>query len=259
MNVVNQIGGGTQTRLKHAILLYEQETIRKEGSHSHSNGPSQPVATIHPVVNGVIGAGVAASEDAVRKLAVDLLALSGGMKMQPSTVLAVGLDGMAWHCPPGQRQMWFAPHEPRKDDKEEKVNYPKLRKLTGETFPQPHLIFIATKRTFRVFALLGEGRPTEKSAVYRAPYWNVSNSGVLCIGSTRFPKNLTPALIPQYEAAFFKSEFTHPTVHGCKIAKDGHDQLWIRNVGKRRFPTAQLMRIPKLTVGGLLAHHHDEE
>jgi hypothetical protein len=58
----------------------------------------------------------------------------------------------------------------------------------------------------------------------------------------RAPKGLSSASIPQWESAFFQSEFTHPG-DGVRLTRrnGGVVRLWQSLAGERRFPNRTLI------------------
>jgi PRTRC genetic system protein B len=246
MNVFSSIGSEHEVTLEQAILIYRSRPSGSDSRRWDFSTQGGVIATVHTVTDNVISAGVVATEESVRHLTADLTGRTAGMTLIPSHVLAISSDYMAWHSPASRRRMWFQPADSVKAEAADLV------KFSGEHFPQPPLLFIAGTHGLRVFALKSGNRPTERTTVYRAPYWNVGNSGNLCVGSTRLPKDLLSSNIPGFEAAFFQSRFTHPTIHGCQLAKTRHSLLWTKLANKRAFPIDQLVST-KRTLGQLLA------
>lgn len=233
MKCYNSLGTDITVELESAILIYDSNQRNAGGV----TGTVGKIAMVHAVEHGTLGPGSAATIDAVRALAVGLMGSAGGLHLIPTNVLAMSFGCLAWHCPPTRRQMWFQCLDGGRKEGEEKLN-----KVSGEVFPQPHLVFIATPNHLRVFALACQGRPTAATPIYRAPYWNVNQQGTLCVGSTRFPSELVPQSILGWEKAFFKSRFTHATAVGVRLSRTPHNSLWPRLAGKRRFPVAELVR-----------------
>lgn len=246
MNAELLVGSTTSVHLSQAILLY-QSSVRRGGERGgreddtlyRPNDAAQVIATIHDVENGIIGAGSLITRGACVDLAHSLLRVEGAAEFLPPHILSMGLDHIVWHTKPGRRQMWFeaqASTLPKKADRD------KLKAVNGETLPQPGLIFVAgrTNHDFRVFAVDGAARPTPKTKLFRAPYWNISETGHLCHGSTPFPPHISAENTAAFEAAFFKSRFTHPTGTG-PAAKLDQPNLWTKLRRARSFPTSLLV------------------
>ena len=76
----------------------------------------------------------------------------------------------------------------------------------------PAMVWQATKNSLQVFALLSNRRPTEKTPLYYAPFFNIYEDGRVCMGSvsieikeSAFVEEFTKA----WENYFFNSYFSH--------------------------------------------------
>jgi len=85
-----------------------------------------------------------------------------------------------------------------------------------------------------------------------APYWNVYDTGSVCLGSMRAPDASTVASIPQWERSFYESEFTHGNVGKLTRHPGGFEGLWTELAGQEEFPTESLIDLPE-TVGEFLS------
>lgn len=229
MKVTANLGRQETLTLHKAILLYG----RKEHSGNWAN-----VATIHDVAHAEgqppqLSPGHALGAEALQDLAVSLFHQHETLELVPEKLIAYGIRGMAWWCPPGRQQLWFKPASKTDDS---------LRKISGETFPQPALFFLSSGHNLTVFALRGREKPGAKTPLYLAPYFNLSPDGGLCVGNARMPQSATPSDIPAYERAFFQSNFTHSN-YGAPFVqwKGGHNALWAALKGKRTFPDRALV------------------
>ncbi len=166
----------------------------------------------------------------------------------PETLLAIGMNHMAWWCPPKKRQVWF--------------NCKVLGRRTASV-PCPGLLFAVVGKARLVFALVGNGRPTPESALYQTPFYNVWQNGEVCEGSSKIPGEISIGAIPEWEESFFRSEFTHPNVHTPKGLIDwprGIYAFWKKMLdGKiKSFPDHALVPL-KMTAGDLIAKLENEE
>jgi PRTRC genetic system protein B len=90
-------------------------------------------------------------------------------------------------------------------------------------------------------ALAENKRPTPDTPMYVAPYWNVSDNGSVCLGSTKSPREASVKSLPRWEASFFESEFTHANAHsGLTNHPGGFMGLWLSLIGKKKFPVEYL-------------------
>jgi PRTRC genetic system protein B len=118
---------------------------------------------------------------------------------------------------------------------------PELEALSGKIFPQPALLFRVNHGALSIRALKDNGRPTAKTPLYRAPYWNVSDRGDVCLGSTRVPDELSIDTLARWEASFFESEFSHQNGQQ-RLTKHpaGFIGMWKSLTGKKSFPVQHL-------------------
>jgi PRTRC genetic system protein B len=98
----------------------------------------------------------------------------------------------------------------------------KCAALNGGTFPQPPLIWRVADGQLKVRAPVENQRPAAGTKLAVAPYWNLSDNGLVCAGSMRRPAGLSAATIPRH--------------------REGFEGLWASLAGKRtRFPAASLV------------------
>jgi PRTRC genetic system protein B len=183
-------------RLDHAVLLY----------HGASGSA---FATVHAVddVEGepVIGAGQAMTPRAALDLARALGRSVAHGGFLPETVLYMDGDLLVWWLPPGRRHIAF-----RAEGHEEQLGAVER----GETVPQPGLVFAASTRVWKVWAVKGNNRPTPATPLFQAPYFNVYASGDICQGNVPMPEGTTAEKIGAWNDAFLHSYFTHPNAQG---------------------------------------------
>jgi PRTRC genetic system protein B len=82
---------------------------------------------------------------------------------------------------------------------------------SGQGFVPP-MVWQASKNSLRVFAVLSNSRPTEKTPLYYAPFFNIYEDGRVCMGSVSINiKN--SASVEEFtwawEDYFFNSYFSH--------------------------------------------------
>jgi PRTRC genetic system protein B len=148
----------------------------------------------------------------------------------PANVLVRTQQSITWWAPPTIRPMFYATEQNKE-----------VAQLSGKRFPQPGLVLRAEANRLDIRAVAGSDRPTPETRLYRAPYWNVSDNGNVCLGSTRVPTDVTVALLPRWESSFFESEFTHPNAAKQLITyPGGFIAFWRSIAGKRRFPVEYL-------------------
>ncbi|MBB4807170.1 PRTRC genetic system protein B [Chryseobacterium defluvii] len=86
----------------------------------------------------------------------------------------------------------------------------------------PPMLWMASKQHLTVFALTSDKRPTEKTVLYHAPFFNVYENGSVCMGTVNIDiKNSASVeeFICAWESYFFNSRFSHlnhnPTNSNC--------------------------------------------
>lgn len=101
-----------------------------------------------------------------------------------------------WYTKAQQRQMYFV----------------KNLEIPNGKANVPAMLWIADKENLSVFALSNDKRPTEKTTLHYAPFFNVYNDGDVCMGTVDIKiQNSTSVeeFIEQWENYFFNSYFSH--------------------------------------------------
>ena len=216
------IGRRSVVKLVKAILLYQQE---------HRQGDA--FATVHEVT-GVEAAQLALapgqlmSAEGLREIHNALYRVQR-LTVLPPHILAATPERLVWFEPARSRVMFFNTQDAY------------LNALSGQSFPQPPLLFIAGERKLRVFALAEDKRPTGAGTIYTAPYYNTSSAGV-CLGSMPLPSTLDPNDTADYADAFFHSAFTHGTAERLLRGWGGsHGELWKHAQQQGQFPVQHLV------------------
>jgi PRTRC genetic system protein B len=198
MNGFGLVTGETPIVLSQAILLHTRE---QEGRKAV--GEDVVYATVHPIQNfGTearpnfqIAAGTPLTREGIMAMFAKLAKqLTLNVDYLPEGVLSISADHMIWWVPACERNVFF--------------NNVELGKRAAKV-PHPPLLFVVVKGQWYVFALDKNERPKPDTTLFHAPYFNVYDDGGICIGSAAVPKGIAANAIPQWEAAFFDSEFTH--------------------------------------------------
>lgn len=161
----------------------------------------------------------------------------------PPGVVAVNTNACAWFVPAQQRVMRFSVSGDRS-----------LNALDGRTFPQPPLVMVTNGPRLSVFALERDERPTLDTPLLLAPYYNVSDSGDVCLGSTKHPTGGSLADTAGWETSFYESFFTHRNGSAPRQARDlTHTELWLAAEQRGTFDPAWLNRAAyQTTLGRIL-------
>lgn len=187
----------------------------------YSNQNGKGVVTTHTIARGpgryVILPGKPASSAALYSLLSQLNPSLTHKGILPARLLRHAPDELMWYCPSQMAPMYF------------KTQNAELDAMSGHPVRHPHLLFHVRRRSLRVAALPSGERPDEQTALLRAPYYNLSADGRLCLGTMRVPRHNNPDSISKWEEAFFQSAFTHAHGSGFNITTHpgGHAGLWL--------------------------------
>ena len=220
MKAFVDIGANREFKLSEAVLVYR-------------SGGDGAFASLHKVEQNPDGAPYLAAGEPLTTAFVRTLAegLGGRVKPEilPDTVLARTPDLLVWWSRPQCRVMFFGGTDGQ------------ARKLNGLIFPHPPLVFKVAGKDLFVRALATASRPTGDSALKTAPYWNTDSRGLVCPGTMRVPDGSDVTSMPEWQASYFQSEFTHPAgaVRLTSHPK-GFIGLWRNLAGKKIFPVRYL-------------------
>ena len=148
----------------------------------------------------------------------------------PENILMRTQETIMWWTPATTRPMYYVADKGQE-----------LTQLSGKKFPQPALVFRARPGSLDIRALASSERPSPETPMYLAPYWNVSNNGTVCLGSTKVPRDVSVKSLSRWEEAFFESEFTHANAStSLTTHPGGFIGLWKSLIGKKKFPVEYL-------------------
>jgi PRTRC genetic system protein B len=91
-------------------------------------------------------------------------------------------------------------------------HFAKPLKLTSGKMWTPNLLYCVDGNDLFVYAMKKDGRPDEKTKLYRAPFHNIYDDGEVCLGnaSVKKPSDKTfLSVIKYWEDMFWLSEFSH--------------------------------------------------
>jgi len=149
----------------------------------------------------------------------------------PANVLYMDVSRgcVLWHTPPRKVPLFFA----------KKLSIP-----CGEAWV-PALLWKADKEDLYVYALPNGKRPSGKTPLYHAPFFNVYEDGRVCMGTvdTEITASFSlEAFMKAWEGYFFNSYFSH-VIGGAAPVQGNIIQLWQEQIGTgRRFPQDRLKK-----------------
>ena len=244
MNTCVSIGSSQEFKLSRVLLVY--------GTSNYDGSPYRhPFVTLHEVVHegeeARLGTGHLVTPQILTQLMNDL-GQSTPREILPERVLVRTAETIVWWMPAGQAVMYFS-------DRGGDVT---LRKLNGKRYPHPPLLFKVTGSNLWIRALGANQRPTEKSHLYLAPYWNCYDNGSVCTGTMKIPGEKSITAIEGWEQSFFRSEFTHAGGAGKRTTYPrGLLALWQTLQGKQRFPVGYLVKVKQI-VGEFVSNHESQ-
>jgi len=188
MEVNVTIGGGQQMTLTGAVLVYR--------------GGNDAFAVWHPAKAGA-GGGTPYLGEAESLTTEFLRTLSAGLgtyvapEILPAKVLVRTSELLVWWTTAQHRTLFFSEQSESGKD------------LSGKRYPVPPLVFKVSGGCLWIRALERNDRPTGKTKLKTAPFWNGNEAGEICLGTMRIPESPGVEGMEGWERGFFQSEFTH--------------------------------------------------
>jgi PRTRC genetic system protein B len=220
MQAYAAIGANCEFKPSEAVVIYRA-------------GGGGAFASLHRVKQADDGVPYLAPGESLTTAFVRTLAQGLGAQVEPEilpdNVLARTPDLLVWWSPPQRRVMFFGG-----TDQE-------ARKLNGLVFPHPTLVFKLVGKDLFVRAMATTSRPGPETPLKTAPYWNTDSRGLVCAGSMRVPESSGIASIPEWQDAYFQSEFTY-AAGAVRLTSHpgGFIGLWKGLAGRKRFPAHYL-------------------
>lgn len=192
--------------------------------------------------SGKMGAGIPLTEDCISGMvrsfsSTDRLVVHGDI---PINMLYAdcrhGREKYVWYRKPEKRNIFFT------EDLE----------IPSGLVSVPGLVYKVENKDLYVFSYVAK-RLTSKTRLYRAPFFNVYDSGKICLGNAKIrkPQECTYSGIMEYwEDMFWKSEFSH--LLGPNPVCSNLSSLYKKLINTdKAFPVEELVK-EKMKVGGLL-------
>ena len=231
---------GTLYHPKSALVFYESKGLDKDMyvEHFDMDKNGRPI-NAHPLTEREAGALAKALMTEKQKQTAFLK--SGGIL--PTNILHIhpsrDKGSVIWYTKSQKRPLYFI----------EGLGIP-----SGQGFVPP-MVWQASKNSLRVFALLSNRRPTEKTPLYYAPFFNIYEDGRVCMGSVSIEIKESACVeefTKAWEDYFFNSYFSHLMGENSPV-KGNCVTLWKDLVtSDRTFPTA-LLKSSNKTLKNLLS------
>ncbi|MFB9080177.1 PRTRC system protein B [Flavobacterium procerum] len=230
---------GTLYHPKSALVFYESKALSKEVyvEHFDMDRNGMPI-NAHPLT--VREAQALAKALTTEKQKQTAFLNSNGIL--PAAVLHINRQSdkgaVIWHTKSQKRPLHFI----------EGLGIP-----SGQAFV-PAMLWQADKNSLRVFALAGDRRPTEKTPLYFAPFFNIYEDGRVCMGSVNIDiKNsaCVEEFTKSWEDYFFNSYFSH-LMGGNNPVKGSCVSLWMDLVSSGRTFPKEILKKTAETLKNLL-------
>ena len=101
-----------------------------------------------------------------------------------------------WYTKAGKRQLYFSEN----------------LEIQSGTAEVPAMLWLATQRSLKIFALSSNRRPTEKTSLFYSPFFNVYENGNVCMGTVNIDIQNSASVeefTEKWEEYFFNSYFSH--------------------------------------------------
>lgn len=98
----------------------------------------------------------------------------------------------------------------------------------------PPMLWLASRDTLQVWALKSNDRPTNQTVLYHAPFFNVYDSGAVCMGNVKkhIPNGCSlTEFISLWEKFFFNSTFSHTLMNGA-VKGDTIISIWKKQMAQ---------------------------
>ncbi|TWI20307.1 PRTRC system protein B [Sphingobacterium siyangense] len=118
----------------------------------------------------------------------------------------------------------------------------------------PPLLWVANRQSLYVFALKTDRRPTEKTKLYNAPFFNVYENGNVCMGNVDIRIKKTASLeefTKAWEDYFFNSYFSH-LMNSYNPIKGNCVMLWEELINNRGAFPKEVLKKNKVTLTELM-------
>jgi PRTRC genetic system protein B len=224
MRVGVEIGETKKYQLKEALLVYEGSNnecfvSRHAVSQTNAGGGTPILLPAQPLTKAFLESLV--------------LSLGGSSEDEvlPPNILAKGHRMIAWWTPACHRQLFFSSRDPE------------IKKLNGRIYPHPPLVWLVRNWDLSVRALIDNGRPGRDTALAVAPYWNISDKGLVCLGDAKTPTTTRVDSLEGWEKSFFQSKFTHSNVGRATRHEGGFAGLW-KELAEKEYPFPKDALIP---------------
>ncbi|MDW8848907.1 PRTRC system protein B [Flavobacterium sp. MMLR14_040] len=231
---------GTLYHPKSALIFYESKGLNKDMyvEHFDMDKNGTPI-NAHPLTERE-------AEALAKALMTEKQKQNAFLKpvgILPTTILHINPSrdkgAVTWYTKSQKRPLYFI----------EGLGIP-----SGQGFVPP-MVWQASKNSLRVFALLSNRRPTEKTPLYYAPFFNIYEDGRVCMGSVSIEIKESACVeefTKAWEDYFFNSYFSHLMGENSPV-KGNCVSLWKDLVATGRTFPKEVLKSNTKTLKNLLS------
>lgn len=212
--------------LKKALLIYRSKNGALCTVNNFIDGEIQPGAPITPSVLAELLEEIKNDDSGKNKKL---------FRWQDPRLLASGGGEMLWYSPAVRREIFFS------------CGNKKLMKISGMMFPFPALLFYARKGNLNVYCLKTSRRPTEKTKLWEAPFWNMNSAGKVCLPMVSRDRTCS---IDEWENIFYNSAFSH--AWGAKLKKGKIENIFPKLVKKDAVFPLDLLQESNISIKNIM-------
>lgn len=225
---------------KSALVFYESKGLDKEVyvEHFDMDRNGTPI-NAHPLTEREAGALAKALMTEKQKQSAFLKPVG----ILPTNILHINPSrdkgAVIWYTKSKKRPLYFI----------EGLGIP-----SGQGFV-PAMVWQASKNSLRVFAVLSKRRPTEKTPLYYAPFFNIYEDGRVCMGSVSIEIKESACVeefTKAWEDYFFNSYFSHLMGENSPV-KGNCVTLWRDLISTGRTFPIELLKKNNKTIKNLLS------
>ncbi|MBS1631598.1 MAG: PRTRC system protein B [Bacteroidetes bacterium] len=125
----------------------------------------------------------------------------------------------------------------------------------------PSMLWMAGRENLYVFALHSNRRPTERTQLYNAPFFNVYANGNVCMGTVDVSIKRTAsveAFTATWESYFFNSYFSH-LMHNYNPIKENCVCLWERLIATGEAFPKEVLQKSRITLKDVLNYEYGKD
>ena len=181
-----------------ALVFYQNDEINKDTyvEHFDMDKNGNPI-NAHPLTERE-------AKELVKALTINTQKEKSQDFLKPKGILPTHI----LHINPSENGsvLWFT------KSRKQQLYFTENLEISNGSAEVPAMLWFANKRSLKIFALSSNQRPTEKTPLFYAPFFNVYENGSVCMGTVDVHIQNSTSLeefIKNWEDYFFNSYFSH--------------------------------------------------